>query len=160
MPITELALNQAEAFQPRRGALGITDFDGIAQAFGGDAEGVELGGIGVEKRFDTGEQRAQRSLLLREFQGVAEFAREEFGELRGGEIALALEVVDDGVAGGPAKKAEGDIAVAHSGGAVADSAELFARLAIAQGFGEPADGDAQIVDGILGGFGGGPLHLR
>jgi hypothetical protein len=38
---------------------------------------------------------------------------------------------------------------AHGGGAVSDAAELFAGLAIAQGFGEPADGDAQIVDGIL-----------
>jgi hypothetical protein len=52
-------------------------------------------------------------------------------------------------ASGTAEKAEGDVAVAHGGGAVSDAAELFAGLAIAQGFGEPADGDAQIVDGIL-----------
>ena len=160
VPITKLGLNPAKAFEPRTGAIGVADFDGIAQPFGGNAEGVELGGIGVEKRFDAGEQRAWRSLLQREFKRVAEFAREEFGELRGGEIALALEVVDDGIGGGPADKPEGDITVAHGGGAVADAAELFARLAITQSFGKPPDGDSQVVDGVLGGLLDSSLHLR
>lgn len=121
---------------------------------------MRLGRIGVEERVDAGQERVRSSLLRREFERVAEFACEEFYELRGGKIALTLEVTDDWVRGGPAEKVERDIAVTHGGGAVTDSAKLFARLAITQGFGEPADGHAEIVDGgFRRGFGG-TLHLR
>ncbi len=42
----EFALDEAEAVEAGLGLFGGEEFEGVAEAFGGEAEGVELGGVG------------------------------------------------------------------------------------------------------------------
>ena len=164
--ISKLPLQIAETFQPRGGTGGVENFNGVAEAFGGDAEGVGLIEIGIEERFDGRKQGMGTSLLRRRLRGMAELAFEEFSKLGGGQIALTAQVLDGGIAGGQtvaAQEAEGDIAIADGGGAVADAADSLpgapAAIINAQGLGEPAHGHAEIVDGIGGDVFRGSLHL-
>lgn len=165
MDFAEFLLHIAKQGQ-RVPIFGLEDFEGVAEAPGGDAALVELSGL--DEILVGGGGGGGKGGFGGNSKRFAELTPQILLELFSGEMALTLEEVERGVKGRDFvvdKEAKRNITIAHFGGGFADAADAFAELLVCgdfedtEGFGETADGDTQIVHAIGRGSFGDAFHF-